>query len=176
MNTLREDLIDSSRIEAGRYSVSLQQLDVAATQEQICSMWQPLAAAKGVDLTWRSAPGLCVQADPERLFQVFSNLLGNAIKFTPRQGNIGISAMSNGEEIVFWVRDSGEGIAPEQLPHVFDRYWTQAENNPTGSGLGLYITQGIVQAHGGRIEAQSEVGRGSEFRFTVPKVNLSASA
>jgi K+-sensing histidine kinase KdpD len=70
------------------------------------------------------------------LFQVLSNLIGNAIKFTPRQGNIGISAMSNGEEIVFSVRDSGEGIAPEQLPHVFDRYWTQTENNPTGSGWG----------------------------------------
>ena len=101
---------------------------------------------------------------------MLSNLIGNAIKFTPRQGNIGISAMTNGEEIVFSVRDSGEGIAPDQLPHVFDRYWTQSENNPTGTGLGLYITQGIVQAHGGKIMAESEVGRGSEFRFTVPKV------
>jgi len=101
---------------------------------------------------------------------VLSNLIGNAIKFTPRQGTIGISAMSNGEETVFSVRDSGEGIAPEQLPHVFDRYWTQTENNPTGSGLGLYITQGIVHAHGGKIIAESEVGRGSEFRFTVPNV------
>ena len=103
-----------------------------------------------------------------------ASFIGNAIKFTPRQGNIGISAMSNGEEIVFSVRDSGEGIAPEQLPHVFDRYWTQTENNPTGSGLGLYITQGIIQAHGGKIVAESEVGRGSEFRFTVPKVTGNA--
>lgn len=78
--------------------------------------------------------------------------------------------MSNDEDIVFSVRDSGEGIAPEQLPHVFERYWTQADNNPTGSGLGLYITQGIVQAHGGKIVAESELGRGSEFRFTLPKV------
>ena len=96
-------------------------------------------------------------------------VIGNALRFTPSLVNIGISELSNGEEIVFSVRDSGEGIAPDQLPHVFDRYWTQTENNPTGSGLGLYITQGIVQAHGGRIEAESELGRGSEFRFTVPK-------
>ena len=68
------------------------------------------------------------------------------------------------------MRDTGEGIPPDQLPYVFDRYWTVKEGNPSGTGLGLYITQGIVEAHGGRIEAQSEVGRGTEFRFTVPKV------
>ena len=170
MNVLLEDLLDTSKIEAGRYTVRPVPLDVSQIFEEAYSLLAPLALEKGVDLSFNSEPGLQINADPERLFQVLSNLIGNAIKFTPRQGNIGISAMSNGEEIVFSVRDSGEGIAPDQLPHVFDRYWTLAENNPTGSGLGLYITQGIVKAHGGRIEAQSELGRGSEFRFTVPKV------
>ncbi|WP_439864101.1 ATP-binding protein [Pseudomonas antarctica] len=171
MNVLLEDLLDTSKIEAGRYVVKPVQLDVSQMFEEAYSLLTPLAMEKGIDLSFNAEPGLKINADPERLFQVLSNLIGNAIKFTPRQGNIGISAMSNAEEIVFSVRDSGEGIAPEHLPHVFDRYWTQNENNPTGSGLGLYITQGIVQAHGGRIEAQSEVGRGSEFRFTVPKLN-----
>ncbi|MBN0980604.1 GAF domain-containing protein [Pseudomonas hygromyciniae] len=170
MNVLLEDLLDTSKIEAGRYTVRPVPLDVSQIFEEAYSLLAPLALEKGVDLSFNSEPGLQINADPERLFQVLSNLIGNAIKFTPRQGNIGISAMSNGEEIVFSVRDSGEGIAPDQLPHVFDRYWTLSENNPTGSGLGLYITQGIVKAHGGRIEAQSELGRGSEFRFTVPKV------
>ncbi|PIB41001.1 histidine kinase [Pseudomonas sp. 2822-15] len=169
MNVLLEDLLDTSKIEAGRYVVKPVSLDVSQMFEEAYSLLAPLAMEKGIDLSFNAEPGLQIHADPERLFQVLSNLIGNAIKFTPRQGNIGISAMSNGEDIVFSVRDSGEGIAPEQLPHVFDRYWTKTENNPTGSGLGLYITQGIVQAHGGRIEAQSELGRGSEFRFTVPK-------
>ncbi|NNA70282.1 ATP-binding protein [Pseudomonas gessardii] len=170
MNVLLEDLLDTSKIEAGRYTVRPVPLDVSQIFEEAYSLLAPLALEKGVDLSFNAEPGLQINADPERLFQVLSNLIGNAIKFTPRLGKIGISAMSNGEEIVFAVRDSGEGIAPDQLPHVFDRYWTLAENNPTGSGLGLYITQGIVKAHGGRIEAESELGRGSEFRFTVPKV------
>jgi chemotaxis family two-component system sensor kinase Cph1 len=169
MNVLLEDLLDTSKIEAGRYTVKPVALDVSQMFEEAYSLLAPLAMEKGIDLSFNAEPGLQINADPERLFQVLSNLIGNAIKFTPRQGNIGISAMSTGEEIVFSVRDSGEGIAPHELPHVFDRYWTQAENNPTGSGLGLYITQGIVHAHGGRIEAESELGRGSEFRFTVPK-------
>ncbi|AYG06469.1 GAF domain-containing protein [Pseudomonas fluorescens] len=170
MNVLLEDLLDTSKIEAGRYTVKTVPLDVSQILEEAYALLAPLAQEKGVDLSFNAEPGLQINADPERLFQVLSNLIGNAIKFTPRQGKIGISAMSNGEEIVFAVRDSGEGIAPDQLPHVFDRYWTLTENNPTGSGLGLYITQGIVKAHGGRIEAESELGRGSEFRFTVPKV------
>lgn len=170
MNVLLEDLLDTSKIEAGRYTVKPVPLDVSQILEEAYALLAPLAQEKGVDLSFNAEPGLQINADPERLLQVLSNLIGNAIKFTPRQGKIGISAMSNGEEIVFAVRDSGEGIAPDQLPHVFDRYWTLTENNPTGSGLGLYITQGIVKAHGGRIEAESELGRGSEFRFTVPKV------
>ncbi|KRP61923.1 ATP-binding protein [Pseudomonas trivialis] len=170
MNVLLEDLLDTSKIEAGRYVVKPVPLDVSQMFEEAYSLLAPLAMEKGIDLSFNTEPGLLINADPERLFQVLSNLIGNAIKFTPRQGNIGISAMSNGEDIVFSVRDSGEGIAPDQLPYVFDRYWTQAENNPTGSGLGLYITQGIVQAHGGKIVAESELGRGSEFRFTVPRV------
>jgi len=81
---------------------------------------------------------------------------------------VGVLAKSDGKEIVFTVRDTGEGIPKENLARVFDRYWTVKEGNPTGTGLGLYITQGIVEAHGGRIEASSEPGEGTEFRFTVP--------
>lgn len=123
---------------------------------------------KSIEISFNAEPDLKVQADPERLFQVLSNLIGNAIKFTPKMGTIGVAAMSNGAEIVFTVRDSGEGIPPEQLPHIFERYWTVKEGNPTGTGLGLYISQGIIKAHGGELAAQSRVGEGSEFRFTVP--------
>ncbi|KTC13311.1 histidine kinase [Pseudomonas marginalis ICMP 9505] len=169
MNVLLEDLLDTSKIEAGRYVVKPVALDVSHMFEEAYSLLAPLAMEKGIELSFNATPGLHINADPERLFQVLSNLVGNAIKFTPRLGAIDINAVSDGDDVLFSVRDSGEGIAPEQLPHVFERYWTQTENNPNGSGLGLYITQGIIQAHGGMIVAESELGKGSEFRFTVPK-------
>ncbi|TWD50314.1 ATP-binding protein [Pseudomonas sp. SJZ131] len=170
MNTLLEDLLDTSKIDAGRYTITPQPLAVAEMFEEANALLSPLALDKDIEISFHAEPQLKINADPERLFQVLSNLVGNAIKFTPRSGKIGVVAMASGDEIVFSVRDTGEGIPPEQLPYVFDRYWTVKEGNPSGTGLGLYITQGIVEAHGGRIEAQSEVGRGTEFRFTVPKV------
>ncbi|NVL30645.1 HAMP domain-containing histidine kinase, partial [Pseudomonas syringae pv. actinidiae] len=125
----------------------------------------PAAHAKQlelVSLVYRDTP-LALSGDPLRLRQILTNLVSNAIKFTPKLGRIGVAAMSNGDEVVFTVRDSGEGIPPEQLPHIFERYWTVKEGNPTGTGLGLYISQGIIKAHGGELAAQSQVGHGSEF-------------
>jgi signal transduction histidine kinase len=171
MNTLLEDLLDTSKIDAGRYSITPQKLDVAQMFEEAQALLAPLALDKDISISFAADPDLRIHADPERLFQVLSNLVGNAIKFTPRLGRVGVHATSVGNEIVFTVRDSGEGIPKEHLPHVFDRYWTVKEGNPTGTGLGLYITQGIVEAHGGRIFAESEPGQGSEFRFTVPRLD-----
>ncbi|RMV47944.1 Bacteriophytochrome [Pseudomonas syringae pv. helianthi] len=168
MNVLLEDLLDTSKIEAGRYTITPQPLEVSQIFEEAYTLLAPLAMDKSIEISFNAEPDLKVQADPERLFQVLSNLIGNAIKFTPKLGKIGVAAMSNGTEIVFTVRDSGEGIPPEQLPHIFERYWTVKEGNPTGTGLGLYISQGIIKAHGGELGAQSQLGEGSEFRFTVP--------
>jgi light-regulated signal transduction histidine kinase (bacteriophytochrome) len=171
MNTLLEDLLDTSKIDAGRYSITPQKLDVGQMFEEAQALLAPLALDKDISISFAADPDLRIHADPERLFQVLSNLVGNAIKFTPRLGTVGVHAKSVGDEIVFTVRDSGEGIPKEHLPHVFDRYWTVKEGNPNGTGLGLYITQGIVEAHGGRIVAESEPGQGSEFRFTVPRLD-----
>lgn len=168
MNTLLEDLIDISRIEAGRYRVALQPLEVRATLDQLGLMWHPLAAAKGINLTWRAQPGLRVQADPERLFQVFSNLLGNALKFTDLGGAIEVIAQAADDEVLFRVCDNGVGIGEAQLPYIFERYWTSRDGNPTGSGLGLYISHGIIQAHGGTLWAESVAGQGSVFSFRIP--------
>ena len=170
MNVLLDDLLDTSKIEAGRYTISPQPLEVSQIFEEALSLLAPLALDKAVELTFHAEPDLKISADPERLFQVLSNLIGNAIKFTPAQGKIGVAAMSNGDDIVFSVRDSGKGIAPEQLPHIFDRYWTAKEGNALGTGLGLYISQGIIKAHGGQLLAESTPGEGSEFRFTVPRM------
>ncbi|MEE4740863.1 ATP-binding protein [Pseudomonas alliivorans] len=171
MNVLLEDLLDTSKIEAGRYTITPQTLEVSQIFEEAYSLLAPLAMDKSIEISFNAEPELKVKADPERLFQVLSNLIGNAIKFTPKLGKIGIAAMSNGEEIVFTVRDSGEGIPPDQLPHIFERYWTVKEGNPSGTGLGLYISQGIIKAHGGVLAAESEAGKGSEFRFTVPRAD-----
>jgi signal transduction histidine kinase len=168
MNTLLEDLLDTSKIDAGRYTITPQKLDVSQMFEEAQSLLSPLAMDKNISISFEADPDLRIHADPERLFQVLSNLVGNAIKFTPRLGTIGVHAKCVGNDIIFTVRDSGEGIPKENLPHVFERYWTDKDGNPTGTGLGLYITQGIVEAHGGRIVAESEPGGGALFRFTVP--------
>ncbi|TRO10263.1 GAF domain-containing protein [Ectopseudomonas mendocina] len=174
MNTLLEDLLDTSKIDAGRYTITPQKLDVGHMFEEAQSLLAPLALDKDISISFEADPDLRIHADPERLFQVLSNLIGNAIKFTPRRGTVGVRAKSVGGDIVFSVRDSGEGIPEEHLPHVFDRYWTAKDGNPTGTGLGLYITQGIVEAHGGHIVVESELGKGSEFQFTVPALAESA--
>ncbi|WP_300730930.1 ATP-binding protein [Pseudomonas sp.] len=170
MSVLLDDLLDTSKIEAGRYTISPQPLDVSQIFEEAFSLLAPLAMDKSVELTFNAEPDLKINADPERLFQVLSNLIGNAIKFTPSDGKIGVAAMSNGDDIVFSVRDSGKGIPAEQLPHIFDRYWTAKDGNASGTGLGLYISQGIIKAHGGQLLAESVAGEGSEFRFTVPRM------
>ncbi|MBZ9780016.1 GAF domain-containing protein [Pseudomonas sp. REP124] len=168
MNTLLEDLLDTSKIDAGRYIIKPRKLDVAQMFEEAQTLLAPLALDKDISISFEAAPDLRVHADPERMFQVLSNLVSNAIKFTPRLGSVNVHAESVGNDIVFTVHDTGEGIPEHNLPHVFDRYWTVKEGNPTGTGLGLYITQGIVEAHGGKISAESEPGKGSLFRFTVP--------
>ncbi|WP_241492847.1 GAF domain-containing sensor histidine kinase, partial [Pseudomonas endophytica] len=170
MNILLEDLLDTSKIEAGRYTITAQPLDVTQIFEEALSLLLPLATEKSVELSFHSEPDLRVNADPERLFQVLSNLISNAIKFTPEQGKIVVAAQPSEADIVFSVRDSGKGIPAEQLPFIFDRYWTAKEGNASGTGLGLYISQGIINAHGGQLMAESTVGEGSEFRFNVPRV------
>jgi signal transduction histidine kinase len=102
------------------------------------------------------------------VLQVIGNLVGNALKFTPAHGEIQIAASAIGDAVKISVSDTGPGIAAEQLPHVFDRYWRASGS--TGTGLGLFISKGIVEAHGGRIWADSTVGAGTAFHFTVPSI------
>jgi signal transduction histidine kinase len=101
---------------------------------------------------------------------VFENLIGNAVKFTKAGGSITAGAVSNDHEVLFWVMDTGGGIASEDLPHVFDRFWQATRAGQQGAGLGLPIAKGIVEAHGGRIWVESTQGRGTTFAFTIPKV------
>jgi signal transduction histidine kinase len=117
------------------------------------------------------ADGLpAVLADAARIQQVLSNLVGNAVKFTPRQGQITVSADLLDKEVRFAVIDTGPGIPPEQVPHIFGRFWQARSADRRGIGLGLAIAKGIVEAHSGRIWVESQVGVGSTFYFTLPIV------
>src|SRR4030095_6874030 len=132
----------------------------------------PLASSSSLDLRVEVDPDVPeVWGDRDRLLQVFENLLGKAIKFTKAGGRITVGATSRGDEVVFWVADTGSGIASENLPRVFDRFWQATRTGRHGAGLGLPITKGIVGAHGGRIWVESTAGSGSTFFFTIPRVS-----
>jgi signal transduction histidine kinase len=130
---------------------------------------RPLAAAKRIALVTTLSPALPpVAADHERVLQVFSNLGGNAVKFTPKDGCIEIRAALRGAAVEFSVRDTGPGIASEAIRHVFDRFWQARKTARNDAGLGLAIAKGIVEAHGGSIHADNDLGGGSCFSFTLP--------
>jgi PAS domain S-box-containing protein len=168
MNRLIRDLLDFASIQAGRLSVSLRPQDVAAMVNEVLEVTEPLAAGKSLRLTSDVAPDLAIRCDHDRVIQLFSNLVGNAVKFTNEGGAISVRAVPDGDVVRFSVTDTGPGISAEELPHVFDRYYQAQRRNRDGIGLGLSIARGIVEAHGGRIWVESEEGKGSTFFFTLP--------
>lgn len=168
MNTLIADLMDKSKLDAGQYPLERKPLDVVELLQEVCALLVTLTSDKKIELNCSSSPGLSIDADPQRLFQVLSNLLGNAIKFTPPGGRIDLNALRSDDKVLISVRDNGGGIHETHLPHIFERYWSVRDGNPNGSGLGLYICRSIVRAHGGELWAQSEPGVGSVFTFSIP--------
>jgi signal transduction histidine kinase len=132
-------------------------------------MQTPLAASAGLQLQQEVDRGVGdVWGDRSRLLHVFENLIGTALKFTPEGGRITIGAKARADEVEFFVADTGSGMPAENLPHVFDRFWQAQRKDREGAGLGLAITKGIVEAHGGRIRVESTLGHGSTFFFTIP--------
>jgi signal transduction histidine kinase len=169
MNRMIQDLLDITRIESGRLAMDCSELAVPALLDEVVSMMEPLARRAGVALECRLAPELPVlYADRDRLVQVFSNLVGNALKFTPAGGSVALRAHVAGGAVCFQVADTGSGITAEHLPRLFDRFWQARRTDTRGLGLGLPIVKGIVDAHGGRIEVASAPGEGSTFSFTIP--------
>ena len=169
MQRLRQDLLDVASIEQGRLSVEWDVWHPDAVAAEALEAFAPLAAEKGLELASEVAPGLPdLEGDRERVLQVLANLLGNAVKFTPQGGRVVLRVEPAPGEVRFTVHDTGPGIAPENLEHVFDRFWKSRTANRHGAGLGLAISRGIVEAHGGRIWVQSEPGQGSAFSFSLP--------
>jgi signal transduction histidine kinase len=168
-NRLISDLLDVAKIQAGGLAVELAAVDVPSVVQEAIDSATPVATAKKLTLERIVADGIpAVAADRDRVLQVFGNLLGNAMKFTPAGGKITVSAEWADVEAKFSVCDTGPGIPPEHLPHVFDRYWQAKSTAKLGTGLGLSIAKGIVEAHAGRIWVESEPGRGASFIFTLP--------
>ncbi len=163
-----EDLLDISRIESGSAEMQLQMVNVESLILQVTDKVRPAFKDQGISLTFEAPPEApAVLADPQRIPLVFDNLLSNALKYTPRGGEVRVSARSAEDMVQFMVEDSGIGIAPEYLPRLFEKFFRVPGQDQVDSGLGLTIAKEIVAAHGGRIEVASQPGKGTRFTFTV---------
>jgi signal transduction histidine kinase/FixJ family two-component response regulator len=168
---LIRDLLEINAIEGGRFSIETQNVDMSDVILAALESQQGLAADVSVILATDLSPALpTIDGDEERLLEVLENLIGNAVKFTGPGGLVTVGARVQGSEILVWVKDNGSGIASEQFPHLFDRFWQARKADRRGSGLGLTICKAIVEAHSGRIWAESAVGAGTTMFFTIPVV------
>jgi PAS domain S-box-containing protein len=172
IDALIQDLLDITRLEAGHLVVARRDLELGLLIARSIDALRPLADAGGVALHAEPTAGPTIlHADPDRLTQLLSNVIGNAIKFTPAGGVVTLATRVDGELAELAVRDNGEGIPAAQLAHVFDRFYQGSLSSRVtrhGAGLGLPIARGIVEAHGGRIWIESEPGVGTTVRFTLP--------
>ena len=172
MNGLVRDLLDVAKLEAGRLAIQPRPVDAAPIIAEAEEMLRPLTTDKSLRLE-TDVPGNLprVNIDAGRIVQVLSNLVGNAVKFTPAGGRITIRAQTTGGSLRISVADTGPGIPAEQLPHIFGRFWQADPTDRRGIGLGLAISKGIIEAHGGRIWVESRVGEGTTFHFSIPSTS-----
>jgi PAS domain S-box-containing protein len=172
MKRLIQDLLDVTLIEARQLRVDRMRVPARQLLLEAVEAQRSLATSASLDMQLDLDCELPdIWGDPHRLLQVFENLIGNAIKFTPAGGQITISATPGERDVEFRVADTGGGIAASDLPHVFDRFWQARKGAHGGAGLGLPITRGIVEAHDGRIWVESTLGRGTTLSFTIPRAD-----
>jgi signal transduction histidine kinase len=164
--TLR-DLLDAATLDSGSPRLALAPTDLAELVRSLVETLTPVATERATTIVCDLAPLVVVHCDADRVTRVLANLLTNAIAHTAG-GTITLRVRERGDEVLVEVTDTGSGIAPEVLPYIFDRYYTTARGRG-GTGLGLYIARGLVEAHGGRIWVDSEPGRGSTFFVTLPR-------
>lgn len=173
MTRLIQDLLDSASIEAGRVSVERQRVVIVPLVNEAIAALEPLATSKALCLDTDMAHDVPdVVADPARLQQILANLVTNAIKFTPGGGSVTVRVERQGDFIRFSVSDTGPGIPDEDLPHVFDRFWQARRTAGLGTGLGLFISRGLVETQGGKLWVESTIGRGATFYFTLPVASV----
>jgi signal transduction histidine kinase len=169
MDRLISNVLDLARLRAGKFSVVLDKRNASDLVGEAVGVFRPLASARSLSLESRLPENeLPVYVDPDRIFQVLSNLFSNAIKVTPRGGQISVSAAKRDHRVQIAVQDTGKGIAETDLHRLFNPFCQLGRGDRKGLGLGLFISKSIVQAHGGKIWAESRLGSGSTFFFTVP--------
>lgn len=169
MQLLVQDLLDISRIDAGRLGIEWETTDVADLVREALKLFQPQVECKGLRLEHRVAADLpLITVDRHRIMRALCNLIGNAMKFVSAGGSITLGATQKDDAVHVWVSDTGPGIAADQQGKVFDRFWSGDRSIGGGTGLGLAVAKAIVEAHGGRIGVSSRVGTGSTFFFTLP--------
>ncbi|HEX5520038.1 MAG TPA: ATP-binding protein [Longimicrobiaceae bacterium] len=170
MDRLIQDLLDVVRLDAGQLALDRALVAPERLVHQVVELNAPLATARGLTLTSdRPAEELPpVEVDAQRIVQVLGNLIDNAIKFTPKGGEIEVGVAAKDDEVGFFVHDSGVGMSADDLEHLFRPFWQARRGGREGAGLGLAISRAIVEAHGGRISAESTPGVGSTFHVTLP--------
>lgn len=173
---LIDDLLDVSRMMTGKFAILKADVDLHLIVEDAVVSVRPATAAKGISHRWEPSTSMIMSGDATRLRQVIGNLLSNAIKFTPNGGHIATQLERRGDEAIITVSDSGEGIPPQFLPHVFERYAQLGDRRYGGMGLGLAIVKHIVDLHGGTVSAQSDgQGKGATFIVRLPLDKTSAA-
>jgi signal transduction histidine kinase len=172
---LIRDLLDIQKLEAGKLVLSPGRIDIDPLIDETIHALRPLIDEKNLRIARESSGDIPkVLADADRVTQIISNLVGNALKFSPQNGTVTVMSSHVGNEVVVGIRDEGPGIQAEHIPHIFDRYWQAKHSGKVGHGIGLSIVQAMVKAHGGRVWAESTFGEGSTFYFALP-VETSAS-
>jgi signal transduction histidine kinase len=162
-------LMDISEAETGVMKLSRERVDLAALLEDATELYRMVAEEKSVGLSLSLAPKLTAEGDRGRLRQVFANILDNAVKYTPSGGRVSIEASERDGGVVVSVSDTGPGIPPEELPHIWERlYRGDKSRSQPGLGLGLSLVRAVLKAHGGSVEAVSEPGAGSRFTVFLP--------
>jgi two-component system phosphate regulon sensor histidine kinase PhoR len=170
MTQMMNELIELSRIETGKIKLKLEPVDINRLVQEVVVRLTPQADRQQISILTKLTSDLpSVQADQERIQQVMTNILHNAIKFTPAGGKIEVRTGLNGHNVVTQVFDTGIGISKEDLPHIFERFFkADRSRSGGGTGLGLAIAKHTIQTHGGNIWVQSELGKGSTFGFSLP--------
>ncbi len=169
MTRLITDLLDLAKIEAGRLELQRRREQLHELIDEALVLFRPLAHAKQIEIIEPHMDPCSALIDRERMLQVLSNLIVNAVKFTPKGGRINVETRRTDGEQRVTISDTGPGISDEIRKHVFNRYWqSPGASQTSGSGLGLYIAKGIVEAHGGRIWVERAMSGGAQFTFAIP--------
>lgn len=169
MQRLISDLLDFAKIDEGMLEVQKENVDVQNILDAAMKLMTIKASAKNISLKVLVGENIpSIYCDRDRIVQVIWNLVGNAIKFTPKDGSVSIDVTVLKHFVQITVSDTGPGIADKDIARIFDRFWQAKETASLGSGLGLSIAKGIVESHGGKIWVESRVGQGSKFHFTIP--------